>query len=87
MTSLWQCVCFRRATATSLPLAMRFRHLRSSAKEAVGVYYSGIHGRGLFCRRDIDHGEMIIEYAGEVIRAALCDKREKYYESKVRGET
>ena len=29
-------------------------------------------------------GEMIIEYAGQVIRAALCDKREKYYESKVK---
>ena len=46
---------------------------------------SEIHGRGLFCKRDIDAGEMIIEYAGEVIRAALCDKREKYYESKVQN--
>ena len=26
---------------------------------------------------------MVIEYAGEVIRSALCDKREQYYESKV----
>lgn len=44
---------------------------------------SNIHGRGLFCKRDIDAGEMIIEYAGEVIRNALTDLREKYYESKV----
>lgn len=44
---------------------------------------SSIHGRGLYCKRNIDGGEMIIEYAGEVIRAALTDKREKYYESKV----
>ena len=44
---------------------------------------SAIHGRGLFCKRDIDAGEMVIEYAGEVIRSALCDKREKFYESKV----
>ena len=45
---------------------------------------SAIHGRGLFCKRDIDAGEMVIEYAGEVIRGVLTDKREKYYESKVR---
>lgn len=45
---------------------------------------STIHGRGLFCKRDIDAGEMIIEYAGEVIRNALTDLREKYYESKVK---
>jgi len=40
------------------------------------------HGRGLFCKRNIDAGEMVIEYAGEVIRAELTDKREKFYESK-----
>ena len=27
---------------------------------------------------------MVIEYAGNVIRAVLTDKREKYYDSKVR---
>lgn len=69
----------------SLPVAMRFRHLRRTAREAVGVFCSPIHGRGLFCKRDIDAGEMVIEYAGEVIRGVLCDKREKYYEGKVRN--
>jgi len=63
-------------------MAMRFRHLRTFAKEAVGVYRSNIHGRGLFCKRDIDINEMIVEYSGEVIRGVLTDKREKYYESK-----
>ncbi|KAG0418774.1 hypothetical protein HPB47_004610, partial [Ixodes persulcatus] len=72
----------RRLTSLDLPMAMRFRHLKNTAKEAVGVYRSSIHGRGLYCKRNIDGGEMIIEYAGEVIRAALTDKREKYYESK-----
>lgn len=71
----------RRLTSLDLPMAMRFRHLKNTAKEAVGVYRSRIHGRGLYCKRNIDGGEMIIEYAGEVIRAALTDKREKYYES------
>jgi histone-lysine N-methyltransferase MLL4 len=31
-----------------------------TSKEAVGVYRSAIHGRGLFCKRNIDAGEMVI---------------------------
>ncbi|XP_077363173.1 histone-lysine N-methyltransferase 2B isoform X2 [Festucalex cinctus] len=72
----------RRATSSELPMAMRFRHLEKTSKEAVGVYRSLIHGRGLFCKRNIEAGEMVIEYAGTVIRAVLTDKREKYYDSK-----
>ncbi|XP_066529898.1 histone-lysine N-methyltransferase 2B isoform X2 [Hoplias malabaricus] len=72
----------RRATSTELPMAMRFRHLEKTSKEAVGVYRSAIHGRGLFCKRNIEAGEMVIEYAGNVIRSVLTDKREKYYNSK-----
>ncbi|KAM4630890.1 histone-lysine N-methyltransferase 2B [Polymixia lowei] len=72
----------RRATSTELPMAMRFRHLEKASKEAVGVYRSAIHGRGLFCKRNIEVGEMVIEYAGNVIRAVLTDKREKYYDGK-----
>ena len=63
-------------------MAMRYRHLRDTAREAVGVFRSGIHGRGLFCKRDIDSGEMVIEYAGQMIRSNLCDIREKFYEGK-----
>lgn len=47
---------------------------------------SAIHGRGLFCKRNIEAGEMVIEYAGNVIRSVLTDKRENYYSSKV-GKT
>ncbi|XP_054639203.1 histone-lysine N-methyltransferase 2A isoform X2 [Dunckerocampus dactyliophorus] len=72
----------RRATSLELPMAMRFRHLERTSKEAVGVYRSAIHGRGLFCKRNIEAGEMVIEYAGTVIRAVLTDKREKYYDGK-----
>ncbi|KAF5895846.1 histone-lysine N-methyltransferase 2B-like isoform X3, partial [Clarias magur] len=74
--------CSRRATSTELPMAMRFRHIKKTSKEAVGVYRSAIHGRGLFCKRNIEAGEMVIEYAGNVIRAVLTDKREDYYSSK-----
>nr|XP_054601116.1 histone-lysine N-methyltransferase 2B isoform X1 [Nothobranchius furzeri] len=72
----------RRATSSELPMAMRFRHLEKISKEAVGVYRSPIHGRGLFCKRNIEAGEMVIEYAGTVIRSVLTDKREKYYDGK-----
>lgn len=46
-------------------------------------FRSDIHGRGLFCKRNIEAGEMVIEYAGTVIRAVLTDKRQKFYDSKV----
>ncbi|KAG8434544.1 hypothetical protein GDO86_012790 [Hymenochirus boettgeri] len=72
----------RRATSMDLPMPMRFRHLKKTSKEAVGVYRSPIHGRGLFCKRNIDAGEMVIEYSGNVIRSTLTDKREKFYEGK-----
>lgn len=72
----------RRVASTNLPMAMRFRILKETSKKSVGVYHSHIHGRGLFCLRDIEAGEMVIEYAGEVIRSSLTDKREKYYDSK-----
>ncbi|XP_035389803.1 histone-lysine N-methyltransferase 2A isoform X2 [Electrophorus electricus] len=72
----------RRATSMDLPLAMRFRHLKKTSKESLGVYRSAIHGRGLFCKRNIDAGEMVIEYSGNVIRSVLTDKREKYYDGK-----
>lgn len=64
-------------------MAMRYRHLAASAKEIVGVYRSDIHGRGLFCKKMIEAGEMIMEYAGVKIRSVLTDKQESYYESKV----
>ncbi|GIY02390.1 hypothetical protein CEXT_389511 [Caerostris extrusa] len=72
----------RRAANFDLPIAMRFRFLKTVARETVGVYRSSIHGRGLFCKRNIDPGELVIEYAGEVIRSVLTDKRERIYQSK-----
>ncbi|KAF5274604.1 hypothetical protein FQA39_LY07216 [Lamprigera yunnana] len=75
----------RRGSITNLPMAMRFRHLKLSSKQSVGVYRSKIHKRGLFCHRDIESGEMVIEYAGEVIRSVLADKREKQYTLKGMG--
>ncbi|NP_001103749.1 histone-lysine N-methyltransferase 2A [Danio rerio] len=72
----------RRATSTDLPLPEKFRQLKKASRDAVGVYRSAIHGRGLFCRKNIEPGEMVIEYSGNVIRSVLTDKREKYYDDK-----
>ncbi|KAI5620822.1 histone-lysine N-methyltransferase 2A isoform X1 [Silurus asotus] len=72
----------RRCSSTDVPLAVQFRHLKKTSRESVGVYRSAIHGRGLFCKRNIDAGEMVIEYSGNVIRSVLTDKREKYYDAK-----
>jgi len=74
----------KRPTCLDLPMAMRYRHLKQCSfnKDAVAVYRSPIHGRGLFCTRNIAAGEMVIEYSGMLVRSVLTDKREKYYESK-----
>lgn len=68
--------------STNLPMAMRFRILKETSKESVGVYHSHIHGRGLFCLRDIEAGEMVIEYAGEVSK----NKRANYSRTFDKGE-
>lgn len=62
--------------------SMKYRHLKEFSKNSLVVKKSAIHGRGLFTLVDIYQSQMIIEYAGEIIRHQLCDKREKYYETK-----
>jgi SET domain-containing protein len=63
--------------------SMKYRHLKEFSKSALIVKRSPIHGRGLFTLVDLYQSQMIVEYAGEIIRHQVCDKREKYYESKV----
>ena len=53
-------------------LQTRKKHLRFAR--------SPIHDWGLYAMERIARGEMVIEYVGEVIRAAVADKREKAYE-------
>ena len=68
--------------STDLPLSSRYKSMRSLCSISVSVRRSSIHGRGLFAMRDIDNGEMVIEYCGQVVRSVLTDSREKMYESK-----
>lgn len=52
--------------ANSLPNEMKYRNMNKTLNSTLGVYRSDIHGRGLFCLRDIEQGEYVIEYTGEV---------------------
>ncbi|XP_043223933.1 histone-lysine N-methyltransferase 2B-like [Amphibalanus amphitrite] len=72
----------RRGSSLELPMAMRYRQLCDSTRDTVGVYRSPISGRGLFCKRTVEAGQMVIEYAGQVIRSSLTDIRERYYSSR-----
>ncbi|XP_025209223.1 histone-lysine N-methyltransferase trithorax isoform X1 [Melanaphis sacchari] len=68
--------------ANSLPNEMKFRNMNKALTTTIGVYRSDIHGRGLFCLRDIEQGEYVIEYTGEVIRSEVSDVRERLYNKK-----
>lgn len=51
-------ILVRRGSGSNLPMAMRYRTLKDTYKDSVGVYRSHIHGRGLFCNRDIEAGKI-----------------------------
>ncbi|KAI5075023.1 hypothetical protein GOP47_0010984 [Adiantum capillus-veneris] len=40
---------------------------------------SAIHKWGLFARQDIQEGEMVVEYRGEIVRRSVADIRERRY--------
>lgn len=54
----------RRATSLELPMAMRFRHLKKTSKEAVGVYRSVGLGGG--CPLGGWTGALVWDYLGSV---------------------
>lgn len=66
-------------TATANELTFKFNQLQTRKKH-LRFAKSPIHDWGLYAMERIARGEMVIEYVGEVIRAAVADKREKAYE-------
>lgn len=62
-----------------------YMKMKRDIDNTVYLARSKIQGLGLFAKRDINMGDMIVEYKGEIIRNEVCNVREKKYVAQNRG--
>ncbi|KAK4362484.1 hypothetical protein RND71_017725 [Anisodus tanguticus] len=62
-------------------LRERLHHLSKTINHRICFGKSGIHGWGLFAKREFREGDMVAEYIGERIRGSITDLRERRYRS------
>jgi hypothetical protein len=60
-----------------LSMSDKFRRMKSSLSQRLVFGKSAIHGMGVFTKQVHYANDMIIEYAGEVVRPVIADIREK----------
>lgn len=74
----------RRHESTMAEIAGRMSALHLRQKRVI-LGRSSIHSYGLFAGEDIEPGELVIEYVGEVIRHSLANIRERRLEEQLRA--
>lgn len=57
-------------TLTVYDVCRMYERLRAEPRTV--VQRSPIHNLGLFCTRDINQHDMVIEYVGELVRPLVC---------------
>ncbi|XP_024377604.1 uncharacterized protein [Physcomitrium patens] len=60
-----------------LSMSDKFRRMKSSLSQRLAFGKSAIHGMGVFTKQVHYANDMIIEYAGEVVRPVIADIRER----------
>ncbi|MCO5561749.1 hypothetical protein L7F22_015372 [Adiantum nelumboides] len=62
-----------------LSIEERLVNLEQTQSSRICFGKSAIHKWGLFARHDIQEGEMVVEYKGEIVRRSVADIRERRY--------
>ena len=57
-------------------LADRFGEMRDTVGRRVTIGKSAIHGWGAFAKQPHARGDMVLEYAGQIVRPSVAELRE-----------